>query len=403
MTSLDWKVRMDQEEASKKPITLTRDALYNQVWQTPMSRLAGEYGISGNGLAKICDRLNVPCPPRGYWAKKVAGKKVVTYRLPDASEKTPLNVTIYPTLPANDPDTPAEVKEAVEIVRSSASEIKLTERLTRPHEIIARWLAERERRKQEARRERDPWRKRLYDPGEWTPTDRRKHLILDALFKALEKQGAWIKQAERQALSVELQGEKIEIQLREKHNRIRRPPTDEEKKNRLYRDGSLVSELQPSGNLVFSIKTYLPAGLHQEWVEGERKRMEDMLPDILATLIAAGPLLVEQRRKREEAERQRQIAEQRRYEEQQRRKRDNNRWRRFVDIAQDWRNLELARAFLTAVKQSEMDREEEIGGRKLGEWLSWAEDRISTSDPINAGAEAIFGSVAAVTEWTYRD
>lgn len=395
---------MDQEEASKKPVTLTRDELYKGVWQTPMSRLADEYGITGNGLAKICNRLNVPYPPRGYWAKKAAGKKVITYRLPAAGESTPLNVTISPSLPApKEPELPTEVKEAVETARSSASTIKLSERLTRPHEIIARWLAERERRRQEARRERDPWRKKHLDPGEMTDTDRRHHLILDALFKTLEKQGARVKQGERQELLVELQNEKIEFQLREKQKQIRRPPTAEEKKSWFYRDRALVQELQPSGNLAFSIKTYLPAGLRQEWLENERKRMEDLLPEIVATIMAAGPLLVEQRRQREEAERQRRIAEQQRYEEQQRRKRDNNRWRRFVDLAKDWRELELARAFLAAVKQAEIDREKEIGGRKLGEWLSWAEERISMTDPINAGAEALFDSIASVNEWNYRE
>lgn len=47
------------------PTTLTRQALYDAVWQTPMSRLTPTYGISGNGLAKICDRFGVPYPPRG--------------------------------------------------------------------------------------------------------------------------------------------------------------------------------------------------------------------------------------------------------------------------------------------------------------------------------------------------
>lgn len=62
-------------ERKKRPVMVSREDLYQQVWQTPMSRLAAEYGISGNGLAKICDRLAVPYPPRGYWAKKAAGKK----------------------------------------------------------------------------------------------------------------------------------------------------------------------------------------------------------------------------------------------------------------------------------------------------------------------------------------
>lgn len=83
----------------RKAATVSREELFRQVWTTPMSRLARDYGISGNGLAKICDRLRVPYPPRGYWAKKAAGKKVVQYRLPDREDGTPQSATISPTPP----------------------------------------------------------------------------------------------------------------------------------------------------------------------------------------------------------------------------------------------------------------------------------------------------------------
>ena len=56
--------------------TLTRQELYDLVWSTPMTKLAESFGLSDVGLAKICDRHRVPTPPRGYWAKKDAGKKV---------------------------------------------------------------------------------------------------------------------------------------------------------------------------------------------------------------------------------------------------------------------------------------------------------------------------------------
>lgn len=49
------------------PPTLTREALYDLVWTTPLSTLAERWGLSRNGLAKICDRLLVPYPGRGYW------------------------------------------------------------------------------------------------------------------------------------------------------------------------------------------------------------------------------------------------------------------------------------------------------------------------------------------------
>lgn len=84
--------------------TLTRKELYELVWQTPMSRLATQYGITGNGLAKICDRMKVPCPPRGYWAKKAAGKKVVTY-IPEANDlaSEAMTIRLMPAKPAPAP------------------------------------------------------------------------------------------------------------------------------------------------------------------------------------------------------------------------------------------------------------------------------------------------------------
>jgi hypothetical protein len=45
---------------------VTREELYDRVWSTLMIQLATEFGISDVGLAKICKRLNVPVPHRGY-------------------------------------------------------------------------------------------------------------------------------------------------------------------------------------------------------------------------------------------------------------------------------------------------------------------------------------------------
>ena len=76
----------------KQPVDVSREELYRQVWETPMSRLAVQYGITGNGLAKICERMLVPYPPRGHWAKKAAGKTVALISLPQAGEDTPYHL-----------------------------------------------------------------------------------------------------------------------------------------------------------------------------------------------------------------------------------------------------------------------------------------------------------------------
>ncbi len=53
-----------------------RDKLYEQVWSQAVQIVAKSYGISGRGLGKVCAKLRVPVPPRGYWARVRNGQKV---------------------------------------------------------------------------------------------------------------------------------------------------------------------------------------------------------------------------------------------------------------------------------------------------------------------------------------
>ncbi len=48
--------------------TLTKIELFRLVWENPMTTLAEKFGVSANGLSKICDRLNIDRPPKGYWS-----------------------------------------------------------------------------------------------------------------------------------------------------------------------------------------------------------------------------------------------------------------------------------------------------------------------------------------------
>ena len=45
-----------------------RTRLYEEVWARPVRTVARGYGVSDVALAKICKRLQVPLPGRGYWA-----------------------------------------------------------------------------------------------------------------------------------------------------------------------------------------------------------------------------------------------------------------------------------------------------------------------------------------------
>src|SRR6187549_20249 len=88
---------------------ITREDLYTQIWSEPATRLAQRYDVSSSYLARVCEALNVPHPPRGYWARKVVGEKIPVPPLPPAAPGDPVEwvkgVALLERLPPLAPST----------------------------------------------------------------------------------------------------------------------------------------------------------------------------------------------------------------------------------------------------------------------------------------------------------
>jgi hypothetical protein len=66
--------------------TWNREELHAEIWEQPATKVAAKYGISSVMLGKVCRKLQVPRPGRGYWAKKEFGKPVERIPLPEVKE-----------------------------------------------------------------------------------------------------------------------------------------------------------------------------------------------------------------------------------------------------------------------------------------------------------------------------
>ena len=284
---------------------VTRDKLYAQVWNTPMSRLAAEYGISGNGLAKICRRLEIPYPPRGYWAKKAAGKPVVEYKLPPQTEGNLDWVDISPTSKAE--SRPAEAVKAVETIRSQIAEIKIPDTMRNLHPKVRDWIDQHARKQKEIEQDR---RKHARDQWFWSPkslrdlTERDKYRfrVTSALLIAVEKGGGKVLEADiRGRLTLSVEGEEVECVVTEKMTRMLSGSQERDTEWTAYPDFH-NSGLRPTGYLRLEIKTYL-SGDVRPWVETDKKSASAILPEIVAEIIAAGPALANERLVREEQRR----------------------------------------------------------------------------------------------------
>ncbi|WP_420267634.1 hypothetical protein [Halomonas lysinitropha] len=377
-----------------------------------MSHLAREYGVASQRLKDLCVQAKIPTPPAGHWTRVAAGKSVIRPPLPEAARDASI-VIIAPSPSCNKTSSqPARVeadgRKAKSATKSipgpkqkssakSAPYLSVPTQLRNPHRIIAAWLEEHQRSRENARRSTLPG----LAPTPFTSVDRRRQRILDTLFKAIEKAGGKAIEEDRKKLAIELEGEAIPIQLREKNRQIRRSLTEDEKRWSWNAGKDWKLELQPTGKLVFEIKRYLPRDFRQDWLETDEVTLEACLPEIFNTLTRAAPLLALETQKRRERERLARIAEHERYLAEQARKRDDNQWQRFLEVADNWQRHERARHFLQALKQLDLDPDIMIGERSLGEWLVWVERRLTTGNPLNQGIDTLFADIEKVTNYTY--
>lgn len=91
---------MTEEQASK----ITREQLYNEIWEISVAGVAKKYNANYNDLLKLCKEADVPVPPSGYWVKLQFGKPVEQISLPESS-------IVEVTLPGN--DKPKRIRKAV--------------------------------------------------------------------------------------------------------------------------------------------------------------------------------------------------------------------------------------------------------------------------------------------------
>lgn len=86
--------------------TFQREALFLEVWSTPMTALAKKYGLSDNGIRKICKAMEIPMPNVGHWAKAAVGKAPKPPKLLDSAQRT-----TFQSNPPTKSDTALSVRE----------------------------------------------------------------------------------------------------------------------------------------------------------------------------------------------------------------------------------------------------------------------------------------------------
>jgi hypothetical protein len=366
---------------------ITREELYRLVSERPLSKLAPELGLSASALARVCQTYSVPYPGSGYWTKKAMGLPVQIAPLPrlgQDGERIDLATSKAPALTRNSPQRPTDLDQKKLPAALSERVVHVNERLTKPHSLISKWLLDHEDRTRKAAQSRDPWQMRLA-PVPRTALDRRRHRILDAIFKAVEAGGGEITEGPKGLIRATISGEKIDFQVREKSRQVKIPKDDK-------RSSYLSMELVGTGSLVFAIRTYLRGPHNEEWKETERRPLEAQIPQIVNRLFEGAEILKAWRKERDaEGERWR-LEREKRAEIERQRLLDEARKTELMKLAERWEAAQRLKSYLTNLASAQPPMDAVVGDKTVRDWFDWA-------DAVVAELNEQAGSAVSAFSW----
>lgn len=366
----------------RRGMQVTRQTLYDQVWSTPMTKVAKEYGISDVALAKICKKLTVPYPGRGYWRRKETGKRVKQLALPPKQDSSKQQVTIHRTIRV-EMTLSEDAVQRIAAEQAPEQTIEVPERLGKPHRLISGQLSN--------------WRSASVDEYGAIQSGTLRQLnirvspqalsralrIMNRLFLALEARGYPVGNQEgyRKTLGARINGEPVEFGLEEKFQRIELPQ-DPKRRSSPWSYPRHEYRYVATGILTLKINEWVD-GVQKSWSDGKTARLETTLNNFLVGLLKVAEALKARRLKQEEEARLRREAQRRREEEEQRLQEEQRRRQALFSEAENWAKAQQLRTYLAVAKEAVVTQHGTIQpGSKADQWFSWAYQQADAIDPL---------------------
>ncbi|OPX85747.1 hypothetical protein [Pelotomaculum sp. PtaB.Bin117] len=294
-----------------------REKLYEEVWAKPVVDVAVQYGVSDVAIHKICKSLNVPVPPRGYWAKLRAGEKLNKPPLPatnGVTEKIGAKTFEGVRLSKSSSQPLAFLTESErQKVLLAAQQIKMPPENAHLHKKIAAYRSvvkewnKKDTKPEGAKRSfknysnRPPFLAGVIS-SESLP---RVYRILDALFRQVESLGGSV----NDDLSLQIRNELVRLEVFEAQDEVKHVITKQEAREIItYEDAKRHHTWAAEPNIrkhdyVFNGKLRISIRQNRYFRETDNINIESRLSDILIALYEESEAVRIEREAREEAAR----------------------------------------------------------------------------------------------------
>ena len=364
---------------SIKIIHIHRAELYNKVWEEPVMKVAEEYGISGNALKKICNKLNVPVPYNGYWRRLETKHDVFQPPLPHLK---PGEKEIYELKIEKKEENilSDKYRTLIEQEENPDNKIIVKKKLTQEHFLIkkTREILKTAHLDNGLLR---IWREEILNISVSPKNLSRALRIFNTLLFELEKRGFIISidknYHDRPVTTLLFDGISVDIELRELL-RIERVKKERSyfSKNQFEYERKLI----PTGILKLEIKNFWNNGTTRIVKDKKNTLLEDQLNFFIICIYRCVNYEINknikweaERKIREEEER---IIKLKLEEE----KREQEKTERLFELAEEFRKYDAARQFVDLVENSLLTNNELSADKK--DWIVWARSKIEQRNPI---------------------
>jgi hypothetical protein len=362
-----------------------REDLYNEVWSTPMRTLARRYGVSDVGLAKICRKLVIPLPGRGYWARKEAGQTVERVAL------APIKENIRLRKPTRRKEAPPvqDVATEQERVQIENLEISVGEPVLKhgdlSHPLVVQARAAFKGATLDRRNLLDTPKHCLDIRVSKESLDRALRLMAGLIGK-IESEGFTValREDSRETTVATVLDQQITFGIVERVHRVDLVvPPPGGVLDRVLAYGGKPATFEPCGRL--SVEIWHPWGAHlKRWADKKTQSLEERIPQIVAGFIRIALVERDLKEKRAAEERARRQREEEMSRLRESIRAEQSRVRVLRNAAASWSRAEQIRSFLAAARDSALMAGQSIEpGSPFGDWLTWAERQADRLDPLS--------------------
>ena len=376
--------------------TWNREELYAEIWKEPAIKVAAKYGISSVMLGKVCRKLQIPIPGRGYWAKREFGKSVKQIPLPQVQDLPVMHRlkqmgSENAQVPSPEPEpTDSEYQRILQIETRAVIADPET---TRHKLVIATAKSLRNAKPDNRGIVQAPWNENSLNVRVSKTSIDRALNIMNAVVKFLESENfpVTVKSGTHE-ITAQVFGQDVPFSIVEKARETSRKEVKE------YSYTRTVIEYQPSGELEFRAGD-----------DGYRyRKFRDRKTQKLETLISklAGAILREARDRVIRAEK-------RRLEEIEERKKAQERAALAEQIAEEekklkdleswvnsWTRAQEMRAFIAALEKTWQKEGQDLSPESSkGQRIFWMKQQADRVDPLVENPKSILDRKPELNRW----